>query len=403
MHPQPPLPPQTYPAAGIPGIPGTTYRTQAQPLHERLDAIEETLDDVVAHLADDDTLDNLNPDVLRAAKRGLMASLAAESPREFLVACWQSCSPMLQIGAARGMMDSLRSFARGAGTVADGLLDEVDPAVLVSIAEALGIKGEQLDPIKAWATDASARRAAEKMADRVRCGTVGCVPYGSPSAGILRGVDPDGVTVITPHTTAQEYADRTEVTVSLRGADPSKVSCTKSDDGFFVEAPTSLPIVEFLPLHGGVGLPTGVLKYRGTIHTHGGHCTATALTGEPVARWDAASESLVLTFARQNVQPVVIEVPPPAGGRDNRHAEMAAFVMRFADVVGFATPNGTASDAEAKSLELLAYLVSLDERGMLAALDDVTARMLAAHPERAAEVNAVRDRYLTATDVPPAV
>lgn len=354
----------------------------------------------------DDALDHFDaerfhPDVLRTAKHGLMAACLAETPREFLLACSQACAPILAVGGARSAMTLLRSMLGTAGSVADGFMDTIDPTVLVTLAESLGLKGDALDPIKAFVTDAVARKAAEKAASQyVRCGTAGCYP---PSAGVVQGADPDGVFTIRPITMVTEYADRTEFRVVLKGADGASVKCTKSDSGYFVEAPTSLPVAAFTTsIIGGVAtMPVGtVLKYRGTIPTHSGLCGGELPAGEPTVTWDAATESLVLTFARQNVVPVPISVPPqPAAMNEAAWRERTIdAILGFSADVGFDVPGGVASDAAGKAAELRAHLTTLTVDGLCGAYADVVARMLAAHPERSDGVKTV-SATLFAADV----
>lgn len=398
--------PQTYPGGNAPPPPD-----------------EEQEDDAL----DPFDADRFHPDVLRAAKHGLMAALIAETPREFIQACTQACGPMIAVGSARSFVSTLRSFLGAAGAVADGLMDEVDPAAFVSIAEAFGIKGEALDQIKAYVADYAARKAAEKAAGPYRCGTVGCfTPMPREYAGVVRGTDHDGVTAIIPHSTIDEYADRTEVRVGLKGADPAKVKCTKSNGGYFVEAPTSLPVVAFASsILGGGAMPTGtVLMYRGTIPMYRSLCNGgvDGPTGEPTVTWDAATESLVITFARANVVAVKINVPPtvadpispfaPAGDAHVDHAiEMMQAIMDLAEGVGYDVPGGSASDAEGKATELNRYIATLNTGGLRNVLRDLVQRTIAAYPEREAAVIARVAAAFTpndpltapAADVPPVV
>lgn len=232
-------------------------------------------------------------------------------------------------------------------------------------------------------------------------------PVYAPAGGwVPSGPPPNdaGEIVIRPMESTAEFADRTEIRVHLAGVDPAKITLTKSDAGYFIDAVSALPVMEYLAEHslprgvyGPSGVPMAPPTIKGTLVFRGslGICRAcVTVTGEPVVSWDAAKSELVMTYAKADVVPVSIAVPPTvtraevdaamANAERALRASDTAEVMRLATGdrgVGVTVPNGQASDEAGKVKELTTYLATLSPEALHAVLLDVRTRYDAAYPK----------------------
>jgi hypothetical protein len=244
------------------------------------------LTDRIADLERDERKRLRTEESLRAAKNGLMAALAASTPREFVLACSQACSLFVAEAGAKSIAKSLRKTVQ---TFADATAD-LDPAMIVDLFESLGLKGEQLDVLRVAAEQVARAKGAAAPCGAGKCPGGPC-PGGRCEAPAGGAAAPAEV-VLRPVVSVSEYADRTEVRVAC-GCERKNVRLTKSALGYFVEAKTSAgitfrgPVTSFIAAHGD-----GV-----------------------VTTWDEATCELVLTFPREAVEEVSIEAPettPPA-------------------------------------------------------------------------------------------
>lgn len=225
---------------------------------------------------------------LRAAKRGLMAALAAETPREFVLACSQACSLIVADAGAKALV---KSFRKTVGALADAT-QELDPMMVVDLFESLGLKGERLEALRTAAQGMKGAAAgATAPSGEGRCPGGACPAQACGSAADHAGAPAD--MVMRPVVVAREYADRTEVRVVVGGCERENVRLTKSASGYFVEAKTNAGIT-----------------FRGPVTSF------FAVQCDAVVTWDAAECELVLTFPRSAVEEVPIEAPaadaPPA-------------------------------------------------------------------------------------------
>lgn len=247
------------------------------------------LTDRIADLEGDERKRLLVEEQLRAAKRGLMAALAAETPREFVLACSQACSLIVADAGAKALV---KSFRKTVGALASAT-DDIDPTMVVDFFESLGLKGERLEAMR---TAMQTMKVAEQKGATAPCGAGKCPGGACPAQACGSAAAPAGEpaeVVLRPVVSVGEYADRTEVRVAC-GCERENVRLTKSALGYFVEAKTSAGIT-----------------FRGPVTSF------IAAHGDDVATtWEAATCELVLTFPRIAVEEVPIEAPendaPPA-------------------------------------------------------------------------------------------
>ena len=240
------------------------------------------LTDRIADLEGDERKRLRSEEQLRAAKRGLMAALAAETPREFVLACSQACSMIVADAGAKVLAKSFRKTAQALASATDDL----DPTMIVDFFESLGLKGERLEAMR---TAMQTMKVAAQKGAAAPCGAGKCPGGACPAQACGSAAGPAGEpeeVVLRPVVAVSEYADRTEVRVAC-GCERENVRLTKSALGYFVEAKTSAgitfrgPVTSFIAAHGD-----GV-----------------------VTTWEAATCELVLTFPRIAVEEVPIEAP----------------------------------------------------------------------------------------------
>lgn len=316
---------------------------------------------------------NTHPETLSSAKKVLYAALAADTEREFVMACASAVSPWV----ARGLLFSLvESIDEAAGSIAASLT----PEAVESFAESLGIGGPAI------------AAAIEKL-KKAREPSGGCVGgwsvdsgRGGNVEGSVRSVTKDGTALVMPFVTTNEFADRVVVRVGLRGADKSAVRLSKSGEGFFVEAPTSLHSDAFIasPLLSAAAASVSRCVYSGALTHYVVPAGATSIPNvAPVVTWDG--DTLVLTFNREGVESIA--VPVPAAPIDKRAARIA-LAKKLAAEVGFSVPGSEASDEAGKAAELDEYLKAADDVDVIHALSTIISSYLVAYPERAAAVEA---------------
>lgn len=315
---------------------------------------------------------NTHPETLSAAKKVLYAALAADTEREFVMACASAVSPWV----ARGLLFSLiESIDDAAGSIAASLT----PEAVESFAETLGIGGPAIDAL------------VEKL-KKVHEPRGGCVGGWSVDSGhdgtggFVRSVTKDGTALVMPFVTTNEFADRVVVRVGLRGADKSAVRLSKSGEGFFVEAPTSLHSDAFIasPLLSAAAASVSRCVYSGALTPYVVPAGATSIPNvAPVVTWDG--DTLVLTFNREGVESIA--VPVPAAPIDKRAARIA-LAKKLAAEVGFSVPGSEASDEAGKAADLDEYLKAADDVDVIHALSTIISSYLVAYPERTAAVEA---------------
>lgn len=310
---------------------------------------------------------NTHPETLSAAKKGLYAALAASTEREFVVACASAVSPW----AARGLLFSLiDGIDDAAGSIAAALT----PEAVESFAETLGIGGP--------AITAAIEKLKKAREPRGGCVGGGCFPTASEiTEGFVRSVTKDGTALVAPIVTRNEFSDRVVVRIGLRGADKSAVRLTKSNEGFFVEAPTSLHADAFIAPPSVRAIARCVYSSALTPHIYQAGASSIPDVA-PVVTWDG--DTLVLTF---NWEVESIPVPVPAAPVDKRAARIA-LAKKLAAEVGFSVPGSEASDEAGKAAELDEYLKAADDVGVIHALSTIISSYLVAYPERGAAVEA---------------
>ncbi len=314
-----------------------------------------------------DRIYGTDPEFLSGAKKVLYGAVAANTEREFVVACISAIWPWLTRGllfsAADAIDDATGSIARA-----------LTPEAIESLAQGLGIAGPAIDSL----VD-NLKKAREPRVDCVRGGCVRNAQAPEDLAGIVRSITPDGTALVSPNISTNEFADRVVVRVVLRGSEKSAVKLSKSDGAYFVEAPTSLPFDAFIHPLMGSGRPVVKCTYAGSLQSYG----ASSLHDvAPVVTWDG--DTLVLTFNRAIES---IPVPVPAAPVDKRAARIA-LAKKLAAEVGFAVPASEASDEAGKAAELDEYLSTADDVSVIHALSTIIKAYLRAYPERGAEVAA---------------
>ena len=159
---------------------------------------------------------------LRAAKRGLMAALAAETPREFVLACSQACSMIVADAGAKVLA---KSFRKTVGALADATQD-LDPMMVVGLFASLGRKGGRLGALRAAAQGMKGAVAVAQKSATAPCGAGRCPGGACPAQACGSAADHAGApaeVVLRPVVTASEYAGRTEVRVVLGGCERENV------------------------------------------------------------------------------------------------------------------------------------------------------------------------------------
>ena len=241
------------------------------------------LTDRIADLERDERKRLRTEESLRAAKNGLMAALAASTPREFVLACSQACALLVAEAGAKSIAKSLRKTVQ---TFADATAD-VDPTKLLDLVESLGV-----DPMVL----AGFRDAFKRTGKKAPCGASKCpggpCPGGRCEAPAGGSAAPAEV-VLRPVVRVHEYADRTEERVMVAGCSRESVRLTKSSGCYFIEAKTNAGVT-----------------FRGAIPS-----VMASMGREAIVSWDEESGELVLTFPREAVEEVSIEAPettPPA-------------------------------------------------------------------------------------------
>jgi hypothetical protein len=306
---------------------------------------------------------NTHPETLSSAKKVLYAALAADTEREFVMACASAVSPWV----ARGLLFSL---AETLDDAAVSIAASLTPEAVESFAETLGIGGPAI------------AAAIEKL-KKAREPRGGCVGGGCFDAteGFVRSVTKDGTALVVPIVTRNEFSDRAVVRVGLRGADKSAVRLTKSNEGFFVEAPTSLRADAFVAPPSARDIARCVYSSALTPHIYQAGASSIPDVA-PVVTWDG--DTLVLTF---NWAVESIPVPIPAASVDKRAARIA-LAKKLAAEVGFSVPGSEASDEAGKAAELDEYLKAADDVGVIHTLSSIIGGYLVAYPERTAAVEA---------------
>ena len=245
------------------------------------------LDDLTDRIADlerDERKRLLVEEQLRAAKRGLMAALAAETPREFVLACSQACSMIVADAGAKVLAKSFRKTVSALASATD----DIDPTMIVDLFESLGLKGERLEAVRTAMQNRKVAAAVAKKGATAPCGAGKCPGGACPAQACGSATSPAGEpaeVVLRPVVAVSEYADRTEVRVAC-GCERENVRLTKSALGYFVEAKTSAGIT-----------------FRGPVTSF--------LAAERAAdvTWDEKGCELVLTFPRSAVEWVTIKAP----------------------------------------------------------------------------------------------
>ena len=199
--------------------------SQADALRDEVESLRDEasgLADDYADLERDERKRLRSEEQLRAAKRGLMAALAAETPREFVLACSQACSLIVADAGAKALA---KSFRKTVGALADATQD-LDPMMVVDLFASLGLKGERLEALRTAAQGMKGAVAVAQKSATAPCGAGRCPGGACPAQACGSAADHAGApaeVVLRPVVTASEYAGHTEVRVVLGGCERENV------------------------------------------------------------------------------------------------------------------------------------------------------------------------------------
>lgn len=298
-------------------------------------------------------LDAMNPESLRSAKLSLYGALAAETPRQYCTVLLSSMAPYFMVMLGEAMRDLAGEI--GSDDILAGILE---------VAEKNGMKGPPIDALK----DLLAAKKAQ---------VPGPFPSGYSCIRPPTQVDPDGTLVLPLEESHRSLADRDEIRVHLPGVHFPAVKVTRSDAGYFVEAPVTPLLPDgFAPKRVFRGMVRNVCLYAMLPRLGALESEFQTVT----IAWDPSKEELVFAYVRKNVERVNIEVPTAPAWTTatfDRATTIAAIVEIAKSGVSFDVPGASLVVGSGDPAELAAYLATVPDEILSMVLENAQAVALA--------------------------